>query len=78
MPINLESERNSMIGLPQDISFSKAQMQKSGLNSLEMIKRIERAEKVAHLSPLKFTHRAPIPPTNLNMDREERELINRG
>jgi len=53
-------------------------MQKTSHDATERIKRIERAEKVAFLSPLKYQHRAPLPPTNLKLDREEREIISKG
>lgn len=37
-----------------------------------------RAERIAHLSPLRYQHRAPIPRFNYGLDPEERELIARG
>ena len=37
-----------------------------------------RAERIAHLSPLRYHHRAPIPRFNYGLDPEERELIARG
>ena len=54
-------------------------MQASGLiDPSEKIRRIERAEKVAFLSPLKYGHRAQIPHTDLALDREERAIVAKG
>ena len=36
------------------------------------------AQKVAHLSPLRYYHRAPIPRFNYGLDHEEREIIKKG
>ena len=59
-PISVsESDRNSIkSGFRTDINFRSSQMQKTGLDPAEMIRRIERAEKVAFLSPLKYKHSA--------------------
>lgn len=52
-----ESDRNSIkSGFRTDIKFRSSQMQKTGLDPADMIRRIERAEKVAFLSPLKYKH----------------------
>ena len=55
-PISVsESDRNSMkSGFRTENNFRISQMQKTGLDPAEMIRRIERAEKVAFLSPLKY------------------------
>ena len=53
-------------------------MQKASLDPDEMIRRIERAEKVAFLSPLRYHHRAPIPNTSLTLDRDEQAIVAKG
>ena len=37
-----------------------------------------RAQKVANLSPLRFTHRSPLPQFTTHLDKEEREIIAKG
>ena len=59
-----ESEKHSVksgLGFRTDINFRSSYMQRTGLDPTEMIRRIERAEKVAFMSPLKYHHRAIIP-----------------